>query len=91
MPGAQPTAVATAHRGGHEVAGLLRGCGPLVVGVCGGCFSKRRNHECVPLGNYLVVKAGAMPGVAGCQQESADGFDVVVAFERTAVFESARN
>ena len=32
-----------------------------------------------------------MPGVAGCQQESADGFDVVVAFEHAAVFESARN
>ena len=91
VPGAQPATIATAHRGGYEVASLLRGCGPLVVGVCSSGFSERGNHECVPLGNHLVVKAGAMPGIAGRQQKSADRFDVFVAFEHTAMFESARN
>ena len=81
LPGAQPAAVLSSELTQEELAGLYGGGKPLLVVGGGRRLGERRQEECVPLGEDLVVEPGSDPFLAGLEQPLSRPFDVRQAHE----------
>ena len=64
-------AIALAHRGRDEGEGLLRKPQPIGAGEDARGMSERGNHQPVPVGQHLVVEAGANTRRAGVEEDGA--------------------